>query len=123
MDRGQVSRDAGGKAVRVVGVLLDITDLKDAEQRQRVLFDELNHRVKNTLSIVQALAQQTLRTRPEPADFARVLAGLGQGCGGATERRQCRDPGANEPGPAPSRHFFIGSHCRVSLPQKSTQSS
>jgi PAS domain S-box-containing protein len=70
MDRGQVIRDREGRALRVVGVVLDITDIKESEQRQRLLFDELNHRVKNTLSIVQALAQQTLRTRPQPADFA-----------------------------------------------------
>lgn len=73
MDRGQVIRDVNGRALRVVGVVLDITDIKEAEQRQRLLFDELNHRVKNTLSIVQALAQQTLRTRPEPADFAEAF--------------------------------------------------
>ena len=71
MDRGRVVRDGTtGKAVKVVGVLLDISELKAAEQRQRLLFDELNHRVKNTLSIVQSLAQQTLRTRPDPKDFA-----------------------------------------------------
>ncbi|MPZ35206.1 MAG: PAS domain-containing protein [Rhodospirillales bacterium] len=74
MDRGQVIHDTEGKAMRVVGVVLDITDIKEAEQRQHLLFDELNHRVKNTLSIVQALAQQTLRTRPDPADFARAFA-------------------------------------------------
>ncbi len=73
MDRGQVIRDVDGRVLRVVGVVLDITDIKEAEQRQRLLFDELNHRVKNTLSIVQALAQQTLRTRPEPADFAEAF--------------------------------------------------
>jgi PAS domain S-box-containing protein len=74
MDRGQVLREpASGKATKVVGVLLDITDLKGAEQRQRLLFDELNHRVKNTLSIVQSLANQTLRSRPDPQDFARVF--------------------------------------------------
>ncbi|WP_421994612.1 sensor histidine kinase [Reyranella sp.] len=74
MDRGRVIRDADGQALNVVGVVLDITALKDAEQRQRLLFDELNHRVKNTLSIVQALAQQTLRTRPDPADFNDAFA-------------------------------------------------
>jgi PAS domain S-box-containing protein len=74
MDRGQVVRDpVHGQAIKVVGVLLDITDRKAAEQRQRLLFDELNHRVKNTLSIVQSLAQQTLRTRPSPQDFARAF--------------------------------------------------
>ncbi len=74
MDRGQAVADpATGAVARVVGVLLDITDLKEAEQRQRLLFDELNHRVKNTLAIVQSLAQQTLRTRSDPKEFARAF--------------------------------------------------
>ncbi|HYD07966.1 MAG TPA: HWE histidine kinase domain-containing protein [Reyranella sp.] len=73
MDRGQVERDAGGKALRVIGVLVDITDLKASEQRQRLLFDELNHRVKNTLAIVQSLALQTLRSRPQPEEFSRAF--------------------------------------------------
>ena len=71
MDRGQVERDPNGKALRVIGVLLDITELKAAEQRQRLLFDELNHRVKNTLAVVQSLALQTMRSTPDPRDFAR----------------------------------------------------
>jgi PAS domain S-box-containing protein len=74
MDRGQVMRDAAsGKVVRVVGVLLDITELKESEQRQQLLFDELNHRVKNTLAIVQSLAQQTLRSRSDPKEFVAAF--------------------------------------------------
>jgi PAS domain S-box-containing protein len=73
MDRGEVERDGDGKALRVVGVLVDITDLKAAEQRQRLLFDELNHRVKNTLAIVQSLAQHTLKSKPEPKEFAQAF--------------------------------------------------
>ena len=73
MDRGQVDRDAAGKALRVVGVLVDITDLKAAEQRQRLLFDELNHRVRNTLAIVQSLAQHTQRSKPDPQEFTRAF--------------------------------------------------
>ena len=74
MDRGQVIRDKTGAAQRVIGVVLDITDIKEAEQRQRLLFDELNHRVKNTLAIVQALALQTLQTRPQPDEFADAFS-------------------------------------------------
>jgi len=74
MDRGLVVRDDAGRAQRVVGVVLDITDIKEAEQRQSLLFDELNHRVKNTLAIVQALAHQTLRTKPDPREFAEAFA-------------------------------------------------
>lgn len=73
MDRGEVERDSAGKALRVVGVLVDITDLKAAEQRQRLLFDELNHRVKNTLAIVQSLAQHTQRSKPDPREFTRAF--------------------------------------------------
>jgi PAS domain S-box-containing protein len=74
MDRGQVIRDKSGAAQRVIGVVLDITDIKEAEQRQRLLFDELNHRVKNTLAIVQALALQTLQTKPQPDEFADAFS-------------------------------------------------
>ena len=74
MDRGQVIRDAGGKPLRVIGVVLDITEIKEAELRQYLLFDELNHRVKNTLAIVQALALQTLRTQPDPQQFAEAFS-------------------------------------------------
>lgn len=37
----------------------DVTEEVEAEERQRLLINELNHRVKNTLAIVQGLAQQT----------------------------------------------------------------
>lgn len=74
MDRGRIARDAvTGRALEVVGVVLDITDMKDAEQRQRLLFEELNHRVKNTLAIVQSLAKQTLRSKPNPRDFTEAF--------------------------------------------------
>jgi PAS domain S-box-containing protein len=74
MDRGRIVREAGtGRALEVVGVVLDITDMKDAEQRQRLLFEELNHRVKNTLAIVQSLAKQTLRSKTRPAGLRRSL--------------------------------------------------
>jgi PAS domain S-box-containing protein len=39
----------------------DITDRKRAEEHQRILIHELNHRVKNTLATVQSIASQTLR--------------------------------------------------------------
>ncbi|WP_337188605.1 HWE histidine kinase domain-containing protein [Phenylobacterium sp.] len=39
----------------------DVTDGRRAEEQQRLLMNELNHRVKNTLATVQSLARQTLR--------------------------------------------------------------
>lgn len=48
----------------------DVTDRVEAEERQKLLMNELNHRVKNTLAIVQGLAAQTFRTL-EGSDDAR----------------------------------------------------
>ena len=48
----------------------DLIERKQAEERQALLVKELNHRVKNTLAIVQALAQQTFRA-PEVPKLAR----------------------------------------------------
>ncbi|WP_157032975.1 sensor histidine kinase [Sphingomonas changbaiensis] len=49
----------GGEVDRIIGVALDITDRKRDEEHQRLLLHELNHRVKNTLAVVQALAHQS----------------------------------------------------------------
>ncbi len=40
----------------------NVTEEVEAEERQRLLINELNHRVKNTLAVVQGLAQQSFRT-------------------------------------------------------------
>jgi len=53
--------DASGRLVGAVNMLVDITERKSAEARQKTLLDELNHRVKNTLATVQSLATQTIR--------------------------------------------------------------
>jgi two-component sensor histidine kinase len=50
-----------------------MTDQVVANQRQRLLMDELNHRVKNTLATVQAIAQQTLRGATTPETFAAAF--------------------------------------------------
>ena len=47
----------GGVAI----TLTDITERKHADARQRLLVNELNHRVKNSLATVQAIAAQSLR--------------------------------------------------------------
>jgi two-component system, chemotaxis family, CheB/CheR fusion protein len=47
----------------------DITDRKAWEERQRMLLQELSHRVKNTLAVVQAIAHQTSRTSSSPDAF------------------------------------------------------
>lgn len=46
---------------RILAVARDITELKNTEARQTLLMQELAHRMKNTLALVQAVAAQTLR--------------------------------------------------------------
>jgi len=48
--------------VAIAGASRDLTERKQAEERQRLLLNELHHRVKNTLATLQAVAIQTLRT-------------------------------------------------------------
>jgi two-component sensor histidine kinase len=42
-------------------VFRDVTDLKSSEQHRELLLNELNHRVKNTLTMVQSVASQTFK--------------------------------------------------------------
>jgi len=44
-----------------VAFILDLSERKKAEERQKVMVNELNHRVKNTLATVQSIAVQSLR--------------------------------------------------------------
>lgn len=53
----------------------DITQRKYWEQRQQLLLNELTHRVKNTLAVVQSMAHQTLRTSRSAKDFVERFDG------------------------------------------------
>lgn len=50
-----------GTPLRMVGVNMDITERKRGQEHLRLMVDELNHRVKNNLATVQAIAVHTLR--------------------------------------------------------------
>ncbi|WP_165820313.1 sensor histidine kinase [Microvirga sp. KLBC 81] len=55
-------KDAQGEIVGASKIARDITDRKRAERLQQTLVHELNHRVKNTLATVQAIARQSFRS-------------------------------------------------------------
>ncbi|WP_375457857.1 sensor histidine kinase [uncultured Enterovirga sp.] len=57
----EIERGLDGRAVRLIGAHRDVTDRKRAELHQKLLINELNHRVKNTLATVQSIAVQSLR--------------------------------------------------------------
>ncbi len=88
-------RDEGGAVGGVIGIITDETDQvrssqmlaleiehrRRIERHQNLLLDELNHRVKNTLSTVQAMAMQTLKgvdAGPRDIFLARLFALSGQ---------------------------------------------
>lgn len=50
-----------GAVIGVAAVMRDIRARRRADEHQRLLINELNHRVKNTLAIVQGLAQQSFK--------------------------------------------------------------
>jgi PAS domain S-box-containing protein len=50
-----------GSVDKLLSVSRDITETRQLEEHQRLLINELNHRVKNTLATVQSIASQTLR--------------------------------------------------------------
>jgi len=53
--------DVAGEVVAIAGSTRDISDIKRSEEHLRLLVNELNHRVKNTLATIQSLARQTFR--------------------------------------------------------------
>jgi len=58
-------RDAGGKAIGASLIAQDITERKRSEEREHLLMREVNHRAKNMLSVVDAIARQTASRDPE----------------------------------------------------------
>jgi two-component sensor histidine kinase len=73
--RSSPVRAANDELLYVVRVVQDISERKIAERRQKLLIDELNHRVKNTLATVQSLAAQTARGAPSPSLFRERFEG------------------------------------------------
>lgn len=66
-------RDAAGDVVQYFASLVDLSKHKEDAVRSRMLIDELNHRVKNTLSTVQSIVWQTLRTAASRSPLPRRL--------------------------------------------------
>ena len=66
----------GGEGPRTLrGFMIDITARKRAEGARQLLLRELDHRVKNTLSTVQAVAELTLRTATSLERFSETFRG------------------------------------------------
>jgi PAS domain S-box-containing protein len=81
-DKGFLIRDPEGMAVRMIGAMQDITERKHAEEALRasesqakLLLAELQHRVRNTLSVIRSIVRRTVQTSKSVEDYAMHLDG------------------------------------------------
>jgi PAS domain S-box-containing protein len=65
-------RDSAGKIVGAINMLVDISERKQAETQQRILLNELNHRVKNNMQMLQTLLEVGTQ-RARSAEAREVL--------------------------------------------------
>jgi len=67
------------RSLRMLDILArstaDLIERRRSAETQRLLLNELNHRVKNTLAVVQAMAQRTLAKSNDPKAFAKSFGG------------------------------------------------
>jgi two-component system CheB/CheR fusion protein len=75
--------DRAGVTEGVLVTFVDVTDIVAAEVQQRALVEELNHRVRNMLTVVGAIANQTLSKSESPDKFAAAFLGRIQSMGKA----------------------------------------
>ncbi|HUN45091.1 MAG TPA: PAS domain S-box protein [Stellaceae bacterium] len=69
-------RDADGRTVGAINMLVDISERRQAETQQRVLLNELNHRVKNNMQMLQSLLDSAARRSRNP-EAQKILADAG----------------------------------------------
>jgi two-component sensor histidine kinase len=67
--------DEQGRCIEIQSTGIDITERKVAENHRQLLIDELNHRVKNTLAVVQGIAQRTFTKDASPVEARTAFYG------------------------------------------------
>ena len=68
-------RDSNGVMTGAINMLVDISFRKEAELQQKLMMDELNHRVKNTLATIQSLLAQSARSATTVEDYHKTVEG------------------------------------------------
>lgn len=71
--RGDLKLNAEGQPRASVGVAMDITDRKEAQEREKLLAREVDHRANNLLAVIQSLVQLSKAETPET--LRQVLIG------------------------------------------------
>jgi len=73
--RSLINYDHTGRARRMTGVYIDVTERRKAEDHKSLLIAELDHRVKNVLACVAAVAQRSRESSKSADEFLEVLNG------------------------------------------------
>lgn len=68
-------RVAGDRISGAVITMVDLSQRKAAENQQNLLMHELDHRVKNTLTLVQSISSRTASTADTVEEFQTAFAG------------------------------------------------
>jgi two-component sensor histidine kinase len=78
--------DEEGEMVGAVNMLVDISDRKQSETQQKILLDELNHRVKNNMQMLCGLLESAQREAPAEAQVVLKDASRRVGAMAAAQR-------------------------------------
>jgi PAS domain S-box-containing protein len=73
--RARISYDDGGQPTRMIGVYIDVTERRQSDDHKTLLIAELDHRVKNVLACVVAVAQQSHECSRSAEEFLKMLNG------------------------------------------------
>lgn len=71
--KGRPLTSPAGNCTKLIGHVLDITDTKRTEEHLRLISGELNHRVRNMLTMVKALVQVTADNAADVRSFAQAM--------------------------------------------------
>lgn len=91
--RGQYLYDADGKPVRMLGAMIDTTERRRQEEWQKLLVEELQHRVRNLISMIRGMARQSASTHRTLESYVDHLIGRLQAMG-RTQAMLTRSPGS-----------------------------
>ncbi|WP_296721199.1 PAS domain-containing protein [Erythrobacter sp.] len=90
--RGQYLYDADGKPIRMLGAMIDTTERRRQEEWQKLLVEELQHRVRNLISMIRGMARQSASTHRTLESYVDHLIGRLQAMG-RTQAMLTRSPG------------------------------
>lgn len=97
LGRAEAVYDGDGSIVRWIGTFTDVDDESRMVDQNRLLSQELGHRIKNLFAVVSGLVHQALRPHPEIAETAAALQHRIFALGRAHDYARPRD-GAASPG-------------------------